>query len=189
MLHLQSLSMQAMQALQACGHSRLVSPSADAPSAPGALHAQWAGRKASLRSLGLSKRRGGLLTVAAKGKGEPPDVPKPRGQPAGGREWLQSILSRFGPVKEKASNTTVLDFEKPLVELDNRIKEVGVSAVSIPQCAGAGGARGGAGDAGPSDRPGRPLHARTSSPLRRLPHPPLGPHGGRGQWSRRDQPD
>lgn len=39
-------------------------------------------------------------------------------------EWFQAILSKFGPVKEKASNTTVLDFEKPLVELDNRIKEV-----------------------------------------------------------------
>jgi acetyl-CoA carboxylase carboxyl transferase subunit alpha len=63
--------------------------------------------------------------VQAKGKaGDPPDVPKPRDQRQGGREWLQSILSRFGPVKEKASNTTVLDFEKPLVELDNRIKEV-----------------------------------------------------------------
>jgi acetyl-CoA carboxylase carboxyl transferase subunit alpha len=65
------------------------------------------------------------VAVAAKGKaGDPPDVPKPRDQRAGGREWLQSILSRFGPVKERASNTTVLDFEKPLVELDNRIKEV-----------------------------------------------------------------
>jgi len=58
------------------------------------------------------------------GQADPPDVPKPRGQPQGGREWLQSILSRFGPVRERASNTTVLDFEKPLVELDNRIKEV-----------------------------------------------------------------
>jgi acetyl-CoA carboxylase carboxyl transferase subunit alpha len=55
---------------------------------------------------------------------EPPDVPKSRDGRQGGREWLQSILSRFGPVREKASNTTVLDFEKPLVELDNRIKEV-----------------------------------------------------------------
>lgn len=34
------------------------------------------------------------------------------------------MLSRFGPVAEKAENTAVLDFEKPLVELDNRIKEV-----------------------------------------------------------------
>ena len=44
--------------------------------------------------------------------------------PKGGREWLQTLLSRFGPMTERASNTTVLDFEKPLVELDNRIKEV-----------------------------------------------------------------
>jgi acetyl-CoA carboxylase carboxyl transferase subunit alpha len=51
----------------------------------------------------------------------PPDVPVEGGS---GREWFQSILSRFGPIREKASNTTVLDFEKPLVELDNRIKEV-----------------------------------------------------------------
>jgi hypothetical protein len=35
-----------------------------------------------------------------------------------------TLARRFGPVKEKAANTTVLDFEKPLVELDNRIKEV-----------------------------------------------------------------
>lgn len=64
------------------------------------------------------------VVVRAKGKADPPDVPKARDQRQGGREWLQSLLSRFGPVKEKASNTTVLDFEKPLVELDNRIKEV-----------------------------------------------------------------
>jgi acetyl-CoA carboxylase carboxyl transferase subunit alpha len=37
---------------------------------------------------------------------------------------LQSILSRFGPITEKSQNTAILDFEKPLVELDNRIKEV-----------------------------------------------------------------
>ena len=43
--------------------------------------------------------------------------------PKGGREWLQTLLSRFGPMTERASNTAVLDFEKPLVELDNRIKE------------------------------------------------------------------
>lgn len=64
------------------------------------------------------------LIAQAKGKAEPPDVPKSEGKRQGGREWFQSILSRFGPVREKASNTTVLDFEKPLVELDNRIKEV-----------------------------------------------------------------
>lgn len=64
------------------------------------------------------------VTAQAKGKADPPDVPKSDNKRAGGREWFQSILSRFGPVREKASNTTVLDFEKPLVELDNRIKEV-----------------------------------------------------------------
>ena len=37
---------------------------------------------------------------------------------------MQTMLSRFGPIAEKAENTAVLDFEKPLVELDNRIKEV-----------------------------------------------------------------
>lgn len=47
-----------------------------------------------------------------------------------GREWLTTILSRFGPVKEKAANTTTLEFEKPLLELDKRIKEVG------PDCHG-----------------------------------------------------
>jgi len=45
-----------------------------------------------------------------------------------GREWLQGLLSRFGPMNDKASNAYVLDFEKPLVELDNRIKEVGAAA-------------------------------------------------------------
>jgi hypothetical protein len=82
-------------------------------------------RNAGLRSA-LGPHRKALRVIAqAANKGTPPDVPKPRGQPQGGKEWLQTILSRFGPVKEKASNTTVLDFEKPLVELDNRIKEVG----------------------------------------------------------------
>lgn len=80
--------------------------------------------RASLHPALRSRRSS--VAVSAKGKaGDPPDVPKPRDQRKGGREWLESILSRFGPVKEKASNTTVLDFEKPLVELDNRIKEVG----------------------------------------------------------------
>lgn len=44
--------------------------------------------------------------------------------PKGGREWLQTLLSRFGPMTERAQNTAVLDFEKPLVELDNRINQV-----------------------------------------------------------------
>jgi hypothetical protein len=43
-----------------------------------------------------------------------------------GREWIDTILSRFGPVTDKAQNITTLDFEKPLLELDKRIREVGV---------------------------------------------------------------
>jgi len=69
---------------------------------------------------------------------DPPDVPKRADRPQGGREWLQSILSRFGPVREKASNTTVLDFEKPLVELDNRIKEVGTAGITVGEGMGIG---------------------------------------------------
>lgn len=42
-----------------------------------------------------------------------------------GREWLESILARFGPATDKAQNLATLDFEKPLLELDKRIKEVG----------------------------------------------------------------
>ena len=57
-------------------------------------------------------------------KRDPPDAPKEETQRRGGREWLQTLLSRFGPLTDKAPNRLVLDFEKPLVELDNRIKEV-----------------------------------------------------------------
>ena len=60
---------------------------------------------------------------AKKGSADPPDIPKEENR-RGGREWLQQLLSKFGPITEKAENTHVLDFEKPLVELDNRIKEV-----------------------------------------------------------------
>jgi len=59
---------------------------------------------------------------AQKGQPDPPDAP--REERRGGREWLQTLLSRFGPITQKAENTAVLDFEKPLVELDNRITEV-----------------------------------------------------------------
>ena len=79
---------------------------------------------AGLRLPATPHRRALGVQAQALNKGGPPDVPKPRDQPKGGKEWLQTIFSRFGPVKERASNTTVLDFEKPLVELDNRIKEV-----------------------------------------------------------------
>lgn len=57
----------------------------------------------------------------------PPDAPKSkltREIIAEGREWIGTILSRFGPVKERAQAVTTLDFEKPLLELDKRIKEV-----------------------------------------------------------------
>jgi hypothetical protein len=63
-----------------------------------------------------------IAVKANKGAPDPPDTPKQERR--GGREWLQTMLSRFGPIAEKAENTAVLDFEKPLVELDNRIKEV-----------------------------------------------------------------
>mmetsp|Transcript_37782 Transcript_37782/g.95575 ORF Transcript_37782/g.95575 Transcript_37782/m.95575 type:complete len:506 (-) Transcript_37782:966-2483(-) len=53
----------------------------------------------------------------------PPDAPK--GEiVAQGREWLETILSRFGPIRDRAQTVTTLDFEKPLLELDKRIKEV-----------------------------------------------------------------
>lgn len=49
-----------------------------------------------------------------------------------GREWLETILSRFGPATDRAQNITTLDFEKPLLELDKRIKEVGVMCSIAP---------------------------------------------------------
>ena len=57
----------------------------------------------------------------------PPDAPRKIIREeiiAEGREWLETILSRFGPIKERAQTVTTLDFEKPLLELDKRIKEV-----------------------------------------------------------------
>ena len=70
----------------------------------------------------LNGARHSILAQAQKGQPDPPDAP--REERRGGREWLQTLLSRFGPITQKAENTAVLDFEKPLVELDNRIKEV-----------------------------------------------------------------
>lgn len=70
----------------------------------------------------LSGRSRSIVAQAQKGQPDPPDAP--RDERRGGREWLQTLLSRFGPITQKAENTAVLDFEKPLVELDNRIKEV-----------------------------------------------------------------
>lgn len=64
-----------------------------------------------------------ISAMGAMGRFIPPDAPK-EGVIQGGREWMETILSRFGPVRDRAQNTTTLDFEKPLVELDKRIKEV-----------------------------------------------------------------
>ena len=69
----------------------------------------------SVKPFGTALPRAVPAASAVKVAANPPDVPIEGGT---GREWFQSILSRFGPIREKASNTTVLDFEKPLVELD-----------------------------------------------------------------------
>lgn len=55
---------------------------------------------------------------------DPPDLPKPREEEKKHGDWFQMLLSRFNPISEKATNATVLDFEKPLVELDHKIREV-----------------------------------------------------------------
>jgi hypothetical protein len=59
----------------------------------------------------------------------PPDAPKEIIQE--GREWIETILSRFGPIRNRAQTVTTLDFEKPLLELDKRITEVGCSHASL----------------------------------------------------------
>ncbi len=75
--------------------------------------------------------RGNASSSDAQGERPgPPDAPRkiiqePREIIQEGREWLETILSRFGPIKERAQTVTTLDFEKPLLELDKRIKEVG----------------------------------------------------------------
>ena len=75
--------------------------------------------KRCLRAPLQHRQRG--LRVQADAR-DPPDTPKDGRK--GGREWLQMLLSRFGPIRQAPANAHVLDFEKPLVELDNRIKEV-----------------------------------------------------------------
>ena len=91
----------------------------------GRMHCQLRQRSSAPHSQAPapSLRPGRLVVSNAKAR-DPPDTPKDRAEPSVGREWLQTLLSRFGPITEKAQNTAVLDFEKPLVELDNRIKEV-----------------------------------------------------------------
>lgn len=76
--------------------------------------------------------RGRVQISARKDQPGPPDIPKEERR--GNVEWLQSVLRRFGPMTERPQNTTILDFEKPLVELDNRIREVELnSAVTHPK--------------------------------------------------------
>ena len=84
------------------------------PSASGQSRRQQACRHAYRRPL--------WQLQAKKGNPDPPDIPKEERR--GNAEWLQTLLSRFGPMTERPQNTFVLDFEKPLVELDNRIREV-----------------------------------------------------------------
>jgi hypothetical protein len=78
--------------------------------------------------------RAARTRASAFGRNPPsaPDEPKA----ARGGPWLEALLSRFGPTTDRAQNLTTLDFEKPLLELDKRIKEVGSP--------GRGRARGGA---------------------------------------------
>lgn len=97
---------------RALGHSAPLA----ARSLPDARHTEF--RPWSSRN--VIQRRGRQIVVT-HAQQAPPDAPK---GPSGGREWLQTLLSRFGPMTDKPQNTTILDFEKPLVELDNRIKEV-----------------------------------------------------------------
>jgi hypothetical protein len=41
-----------------------------------------------------------------------------------GEAWFQHMKAEFDPVSSAPPTTAVLDFEKPLVELDRRIREV-----------------------------------------------------------------
>ena len=50
-----------------------------------------------------------------------------------GREWVQGMLRRFSPVNGEASGrVATLEFEKPLVELDKRIEQVGWGRATPP---------------------------------------------------------
>lgn len=52
-----------------------------------------------------------------------PDVPRERGV-GRGHEWLQKLWNKFGPPSDRSKTALVLDFEKPLINLDQRINEV-----------------------------------------------------------------
>mmetsp|Transcript_22619 Transcript_22619/g.70223 ORF Transcript_22619/g.70223 Transcript_22619/m.70223 type:complete len:358 (-) Transcript_22619:33-1106(-) len=84
-----------------------------------------AGRKVamSLRSASGAGRKGKLAVRAMSDVPPPPDTPadkKAKGKP----EWFSSFVKRFNPIADKPEKPAVLDFEKPLVELDTRINEV-----------------------------------------------------------------
>jgi hypothetical protein len=78
-----------------------------------------------------------------------------------GKEWLGTILSRFGPATDRAQNITTLEFEKPLLELDKRIKEVRArGAVVLGVMSALARARA-------SDAPAPPPHCRSGRSPRR----------------------
>jgi hypothetical protein len=89
-----------------------------------------------------------------------------------GQEWLSTILSRFGPTTDKATNITTLDFEKPLLELDSRIKEVGVIRSNSAMLL----------------HPRAPLLGPCSQQLAAV-LPAAGPQGGRRERGGRELPD
>jgi len=104
-----------------------------------------------------------------------------------GGPWLEALLSRFGPTTDRAPNLTTLDFEKPLLELDKRIKEV---RRRVGGCVGSVGVRPSRFSLPPVSppkptlalfhpRPNFARHTPTPSPT------PTGPQGRRGERRRR----
>ena len=83
---------------------------------------QRSGRASSSSTSAPRQQRVVSASVFGKSKPGPPDAPKEIIQE--GRKWIETILSRFGPVKARAQTVTTLDFEKPLLELDKRILDV-----------------------------------------------------------------
>lgn len=83
--------------------------------------------QAAARPAGASPSpRRAAAARAPRAAANPPDAPPAKAGSGGGSTWLASIIQKFGPTTEppSAGSITVLDFEKPLVELDNRIREV-----------------------------------------------------------------
>lgn len=117
-----------------------------------------------------SHRRSLAAPAAYNRNVTPPDAPKDDKPKPGGREWMGTILSRFGPVKDKAQNTATLEFEKPLLELDKRIKEVRPSC-PLPACVAGVSRRGGMAVSLPRICQAlvcvHTLHARRASTLRK----------------------